>query len=333
MTAALDAAVAERDAALAREAALLEVLHAINASHGELALVFDAMLERAMHLCGATLGSLFVLDGDAFRSVAQRGVPAAYAALRAVTPLHRRHGTPLWRALTSRQTVHVLDLAADVGYLRNGDHALLHVAGARTAAIVPFLKDHAVLGFISIYRQEVSAFSPGQLTLLESFAAQAVIALENARLITEQSEALERQTATAEVLGVINANPGNLMPVFDAILEKAHSICGASKGALNTFDGEHLRAVATRGISAAFQRILREPRARVPGSPLNRLMNGESVYQIADCSTDTHLVARAAAELEGIHTILFVPLRRDGVLLGRAGGHRYGKCPAADGAA
>jgi signal transduction histidine kinase len=190
------------------------------------------------------------------------------------------------------------------------------LGGIRTLLVVPLRKDETALGTIGIYRQEVRPFTDKQIALLENFAAQAVIAMENARLLTEQREALEQQTATAEVLQVINANPGNLVPVFDIILEMAHSLCGVACGALEVWDGTRLRALATRGLPEQFEALVRGGWQPGPNEPIWELHNGATFVHVADQATIDETVHRKAAEL-GFRTFLAVALRKDKVLLGR----------------
>src|SRR5204862_243251 len=150
--------------------------------------------------------------------------------------------------------------------------------------IVALRKEDELLGVISIYRREPLAFTDQQIALLQNFAAQAVIAMENARLITETREALEQQTATAEVLEAINASPGDLAPVFDAILEKATSLCEAAFGILRTWDGERFHQVALRGAPPALAEFYREPwtPTREPGTVAARIAGGETVVNVPD---------------------------------------------------
>jgi GAF domain-containing protein len=331
--------ITETREALDQQTATAEVLQVINSSPGDLSPVFDAMLEKALRLCGADFGVMNTYDGERFHHAADRGVPDAYARYRRHRgPVVYGSGTAPARLVAGESLVHTLDLMDTEPY-RQGEparRALVDLGGARSHVSVALRKDGKLRGEIAMYRQEVQPFSEKQIVLLQNFAAQAVIAMENARLITETREALEQQTATAEVLGVINSSPGDLAPVFDAVLQKAHALCGATQGALVTFDGKLFRARATRGMPDRFAEHLRRGFAPVPGSATDQLARGEYVHTpdlatfAAQSSPEVARLVQPALELAGTRTILMVPLFKDDLLLGYIAAYRTEVRPFTD---
>src|SRR6516225_1275900 len=312
----LNETATERDDALARETATAEVLQVINSSPGDLAPVFDAILEKAHTLCDAKFGSLFFYDGEHFRAIASHGVPEALAS-RLREGIGANDSQSIQQLIAGAPFAHIHDSALEERAVYRG---MDMVSRRRTLLSVPLRKGDVLLGMIVAGRLEVRPFNDKQIALLQNFASQAMIAMENARLLTETREALEQQTATAEVLQVINSSPGDLAPVFDAILEKAHGLCGTALGALLLYDGGKFRSVAQRGLSDPLAELLRQPFEPPLGSPPSRLLGGEPIVQITDMAewaTQHPDGARAQVGAEyGVGTVLFVPLRKDGVLLG-----------------
>jgi GAF domain-containing protein len=246
--------------ALERQTATSEVLKVISSSPGELAPVFKAILENAARICGAQFGTLNTYDGSAFRSVALHNPPPQFAIRRGgVIRPHPQSG--LAHVARTKQIVHIDDIRTRPPYLERDKTVvgLADLAGARTILIVPMLHEDTLVGAITIYRQEVRPFTDKQIELLQSFAAQAVIAIENARLLNELrqrtsdlTESLEQQTATSEVLQVVSSSPGDLEPVFASMLENAVRICDATFGNIYRRDGDALHLVAARNTPPAF---------------------------------------------------------------------------------
>jgi adenylate cyclase len=308
--------ITETREALEQQTATAEVLQIINSSPGDLAPVFDAMLEKAMRLCEADFGALCLFGGEDFRVTATRGFPPALNdVLQGELPVHPG-GIPD-RLQRGERVIHIPDLTAMQGAARTPVFdAMIDQGGARSTVWVDLRKDDRAVGYFAIYRQEVRPFTDKQIALLENFAAQAVIAMENTRLITETREALEHQTATADVLGVINSSPGDLQPVFDSILEKAHSLCGVTFGFLQLYDSGKLRAVALRGVPEAVVEPARQGFSPSLNHPIRGLLDGVPYVHIRDLAEIDDPAARRVAQLGGIRTSLFVALRKDGTLLG-----------------
>jgi hypothetical protein len=191
--------------------------------------------------------------------------------------LHLLDGVPaLPRRKILSSFMHSADAAAEEAYSGPVWRAMVELGGARAVLAVPLRKDDRLVGSITIYRQEARGFSDKQIALLQNFADQAAIAMENARLLTETRDALEQQTATAEVLQVINLSPGDLTPVFDAMLEKATTLCEAAFGMLRSYDGERFNTLAARGVPEAYAQFLQQSRNLLAtGTGLARLVDGE----------------------------------------------------------
>jgi len=315
---------AERDEALEQQTATAEVLQVINSSPGDLAPVFDAMLEKAMRLCEAANGHIWQQDGEATYPVAGRGDPRFLAWLEQLGSHRTSPGSSVDRLQRGERFVHVLD-ARDTEAYRASPlfRELIDISGCRSAISVPLRREDTLLGVIAAYRQEVRPFTDKQIALLESFAAQAVIAMENARLLTETREALAQQTATAEVLQVINSSPGDLAPVFDAMLDNAIRLCDTAFGIMQTYDGEAFPVVALRGAPPALVEVIGErelfkPR---PGTVAERIVAGETVIRTTDLREEPHYLAgarpaRALVELGAARSFACIALRKDNALLG-----------------
>ena len=332
----------ERELVEAREqqAATAEVLKIISSSPGQVDPVFDAMLANAVRICAASFGVLFRYEDDAWRAAAMFGVPAKFAEYWQRGPQRPGPRTALGRLAVTKQTVHIADVTAEPAYVEGEPIfvAAVNLGRFRTILNVPMLRESELVGCFAIYRQEVLPFSDKQVALVQNFAAQAVIAIENARLLNELrrrtddlSEALEQQTATADVLEVISSAPGELEPVFGAVLENAVRICRARFGNLLLFDGADMRVAATHNAPAA----LAEERRRNPVIPLGLsilgpLVRTKSLVHVTDIAAEEPYASSPLAKNAGARTALGIPMLREGELVGAIAIYHQDVCPFTD---
>ena len=305
---------------LQQQTATSEVLKVISSSPGELNLVFNIMLAKATELCEASYGTLWLRDGDGYRAAAIHGdLPTLFVEQWRSGTLYRPDPeVTLARSVRARKPIQEADLRTTSQYLK-GDPlpvTAVDIAGIRTLMVVPMLKDNEPIGGIAIYRKEVRPFGEKQIELVTNFAAQAVIAIENTRLLNELRESLQQQTATAEVLGVISSSPGELEPVFRTMLQNAIRVCDAKFGILFRYDGELSYPVAwvdTPPALAEFQRR-RGPFRPEPGTLLARVLQTRQLAHTADYAAEPN--PGNAAKLGGARSTLVVPMLKDEELVG-----------------
>jgi GAF domain-containing protein len=303
--------------ALEQQTATSDVLQVISSSPGELQPVFDAALENAVSLCGAKFGTLYLYDEDEFQAVAFSNAPLVYLEHRRRGPLRPSAVAPLGRVRNTKQVVHIADCRADQAYI-DGDPLFVtttDLCGGRTLLVVPMLKEGEFVGAIVIYRQEVRPFSDKQIALVENFAAQAVIAIENTRLLNELRESLQQQTATSEVLQVISSSPGGLGPVFSAMLENALRICEAKFGMLLRYsDGAFVAQAMVRAPPALVDALLHKRFTPPPGAPLDRLLRTKQLVHSVDAAAEES--KPLSAQLAGARSHIVVPMLKENELVG-----------------
>jgi GAF domain-containing protein len=322
LTADLSQRTTDLTEALEQQTATSEVLKVISSSPADLQPVFDTMLANATRLCEATHGHVWTFDGDQMYAVSVRGDAAFVKWLRDHNPVRPIPGSAAERIVRGERVVHVADRRQEPAYRDNKTfRGLVDTSGIRASLSVALRKGDTLLGMINVYRQDVRPFTANQIKLVEDFASQAVIAIENARLLNELRQSLEQQTATSQVLQVISSSPGNLKEVFATILENATRICEAKFGALYLNEGDGFRATAMHNAPPAYE----EARAGIvhppPSTTLWRAANTKQAVQIADVMLERGYIEGdpfnvSAVALGGYRSVFSVPMLHEDRLVG-----------------
>src|SRR5271169_3264952 len=319
----------ERDEALEQRTATAEVLKIISTSPTEFQAVLEVVVRSAARFCKADDVTIFELDGQDIRLAAHWGAIPYLAILEIGFRFPCTRGSVAGRTVLERRPVHVSDLQVEAEDFPEGS-ALARRLGHRTVAGVPLLREGVAIGTIQLRRTEVNPFTDKQIALLETFAAQAVIAIANARLFEaeqqrtrELGESLQQQTATADVLRVISSSPGELEPVFQAMLENATQLCDAKFASLRLSEGDQFRTVSLYNAPATLVEHWRStPLVRPhPESALGRAALTKQVIQIDDVRKGPAYSKRdprsvAGADLGGYRTVISVPMLKEDVLVG-----------------
>jgi GAF domain-containing protein len=331
----LESRNSELRVALEQQTATSELLKVIGRSTFDLQPVFETLAENAVRLCEAKHAFIWRFDGQVLRVAAAHNISPELRVFADLNPLAPGRGSTAGRAAVERRTIHIHDVQTDPEYTSG----MRQVDPMRTVLAIPMLRANELLGVIAVNRREVRPFTDSHIALLETFADQAAIAIENARLLTELqaknaslTEALEQQTATSEILRVISSSPTDVQPVFDVIADAAMRLCGATSSLVTTFDGELLHLAAQAAISPEGADWLRGVYPRRPGRGFatGRAFVTREVVHIADVTADAEFELRDVARQADFRSVLAVPMLRDGVPIGTINAHKAEPGPFTD---